>query len=97
MPPFSMENLMSNKKQKASPKTKTAPKEEAVLPDEIEIEFKYVSKEKEGMFKVLYPGGGWRPSLMSDGRLMWTISASEKDRFEAHHHFQIGRIIPHHG
>jgi len=53
MPPFSMENLMSNKKQKASPKTKTAPKEDTVLPDEIEVEFKYVSKEKEGMFKVL--------------------------------------------
>ena len=97
MPPFSMEKLMSNENQEASTKTKASTKEKAVLPDEVEVEFKYVSKDKEAMFKVLYPGGGWRPSMMGDGRLMWTISASEKDRFEAHHHFQIGRIIPHRG
>ena len=62
---------------------------------EVEMEFSYVTKEREPLFKVLYPGGGWRPSLQPDGRLMWKISASEKDRFEAHHHFQVGRIIRH--
>jgi hypothetical protein len=62
----------------------------------VEIEFSYVTKEREPMFKVLYPGGGWRPALMNDGRLMWKIIASEKNRFEAHHHFKVGRIIRHH-
>jgi hypothetical protein len=71
--------------------------EEAKPEPVVEVEFSYVSKNQEPMFKVLYPGGGWRPALMNDGRLMWKISASEKDRFEAHHHFQIGRIIRHHG
>jgi len=75
---------------KAKPEAKTKPPKV-----EVEVEFSYITKDREPPFKVLYPGGGWRPSLQPDGRLMWKISASEKDRFEAHHHFQVGRIIRH--
>jgi hypothetical protein len=85
-----MEIVMPNEKLKAT-KEKEAPTKAEVL------EYQYVTREKEPMFLVRYPGGGWRPSLLGDGRQHWTIPADEKDRFEAHHHFQIGRIIPYHG
>ena len=91
-------------KPEAKAKAKKAAVEEKVVVEEkpaveepvVEVEFSYVSKDREPMFKVLYPGGGWRPALMNDGRLMWKISATDKDRFEAHHHFQVGRIVRHH-
>lgn len=83
-------------KPEAKAKKVVVEEEPAVEEPVVEVEFSYVSKDREPMFKVLYPGGGWRPALMNDGRLMWKISAKEKDRFEAHHHFQVGRIVRHH-
>ena len=45
MPPFSMEKLMSNENQEASTKTKASTKEKAVLPDEVEVEFKVIPEQ----------------------------------------------------
>ena len=38
---------------------KAKPEAEAIKV-EVEVEFSYITKDREPLFKVLYPGGGWR-------------------------------------
>ena len=54
----------------------------------------FVSVEPEShSCNMLIAGNQIRPSRAESGRLVWRCPAEHEDRFAAHHHVQMGRII----